>query len=73
MEQSNLNGEKKSKRVINKSVIYVDKYFRKDTNDNELFPLRGSFGTPKESPRDKLQRQTFIICAQAAFEISLIG
>ena len=26
MLQSNLSGEKKSKQVINKSVIYVDKY-----------------------------------------------
>lgn len=27
MLQSNLNGEKKSKHVINKSAIYVDKFF----------------------------------------------
>jgi len=32
MLQSNLNGERKSKHVINKSVIYVDKYFRSDTD-----------------------------------------
>ena len=34
MLQNNLNAENNSKQVINKIVIYVDKYF--DANHNEL-------------------------------------